>query len=74
MTQKQNGMAGAIPSAANDNNGEEAAQHVRTIAQAIGHHVAREHYLAWEKKQRRVANDNSPTTLGEEIKGQGPKG
>ncbi len=47
---------------------------VRIIARAIGHHIARQHYLAWEKKQRRVANDNSPATLGEEIKGHGPKG
>ncbi|WP_417834036.1 hypothetical protein [Thalassospira xiamenensis] len=44
------------------------------IARAIGHHIARQHYVAWEKKQRQAANDNSPATLGEEIKGQGPKG
>ncbi|MDM7978207.1 MULTISPECIES: hypothetical protein [Thalassospira] len=74
MTQKKNGMARVIPSAANDNGGGEEAQHLRTIAHAIGHHIARQHYLAWEKKQRRAANDNSPATLGEEIKGQGPKG
>jgi hypothetical protein len=47
---------------------------VRIIARAIGHHIARQHYLAWEKKQRQAANDNSPATLGEEIKEQGPKG
>ncbi|CAM3524546.1 Transposase [Thalassospira profundimaris] len=49
-------------------------QHVCLIARAIGHHMARQHYSAWEKKQRRAANDNSPATLGEEIEGQGPKG
>ncbi|MBC07033.1 MAG: hypothetical protein CMO10_12155 [Thalassospira sp.] len=48
--------------------------HVCMIARAIGYHIARQHYLAWEKTQRRVANDNSPATLGEEIEGQGPKG
>lgn len=48
--------------------------HIRIIARALGHHIARQHYLAWEEKQRRAANDNSPATLGEEIEGQGPKG
>ena len=51
-----------------------ADPYVCIIAHAIGHHMARQNYLAWEKRQRRAANDNSPATLGEEIKGQGPKG
>ncbi len=58
----------------NDNGVRNTELQLYIISQAIGHHIARQHYLAWEKKQRRAANDNSPATLGEEIKGQGPKG
>ncbi|KZC98802.1 hypothetical protein AUP40_22045 [Thalassospira xiamenensis] len=47
---------------------------IRMVARAIGHQIAREHFAAWEKKERRAANDNSPATLGEEIKGRDPKG
>ena len=48
--------------------------YVCVIARAIGHHIARQHYSAWEKTQRRAANDNSPASLEEEIEGQCPKG
>ena len=58
----------------NDNGVRNTELQLYIISQAIGHHIARQPYLAWEKKQRRAANDNSPATLGEEIKGQGPKG
>ena len=60
MTQDQNGTAGAIPPAANDNGAgkEEAARHLRTIARAVGRHIAREHFRAWERRRQRAANDN----------------
>lgn len=66
----------AVTPPVNDNDGMEIKQdqHICVIARAMGHYIARQHYLAWEKKQRQAANDNSPATLGEEIKGQGPKG
>ncbi|KZB56387.1 hypothetical protein [Thalassospira xiamenensis] len=60
---------------ANDNGKAKNADidvHICTISRAVGYHLARKHYLAWEKKQRRAVNDNNPATLGEEIKGQGP--
>ena len=46
--------------AANDNGAgkEEAARHLRTIARAVGRHIAREHFRAWERRRQRAANDN----------------
>ncbi|RCK27747.1 hypothetical protein TH1_10760 [Thalassospira lucentensis MCCC 1A00383 = DSM 14000] len=69
----------SVPFPANDNgvsdDGRQGdSDRIRAVARAVGYQIAREHFAAWEKKQRRAANDNSPATLGEEIERQGPKG
>lgn len=60
--------------AANDNGAgkEEAEQHLRSIARAVGRHIAREHFRVWEGRQQRAANDNQLTASEEE--GQTPEG
>lgn len=60
--------------AANDNGAgkEEAEQHLRSIARAVGRHIAREHFRVWERRQQRAANDNQLTASEEE--GQTPEG
>tara|TARA_R110002153_G_scaffold91252_1_gene222589 strand:- start:2095 stop:2355 length:261 start_codon:yes stop_codon:yes gene_type:complete len=60
--------------AANDNGAgmEEAEQHLRSIARAIGRHIAREHFRVWERRRQRVANDNQLAASEEE--GQSPEG
>jgi len=53
-------------SVANDNDAPDGRQaagpldpRIRTIARAIGRHIAREHIRAWEKERReQAANDN----------------
>ena len=74
MTQEENGTAGAIPPPANDNDTgrEEVARHYRTIAQAIGRHIAREHFRAWEKRRQQAANNNRSAPPEEE--GRFPEG
>ena len=59
---------------ANDNGAgkEEAEQHLRSIARAVGRHIAREHFRAWERRLPRAANDNQLTASEEE--GQTPEG
>src|SRR3546814_2027323 len=54
--------------AANDNGAgkEEAEQHLRSIARAVGRHIAREHFRVWERRQQRAANDNQLTASEEE--------
>ncbi|MAY43636.1 MAG: hypothetical protein CML65_00025 [Rhodobacteraceae bacterium] len=63
---------------ANDNgktNSADISVQICTISRAVGRQIARESCLEWmRKRSRKPANDNSPATLGEEIKGQGPKG
>jgi len=76
---KRSEERGVVTPPVNDNDqpgdqSEIKSPYVCIIARAIGSHMARQHYLAWQKKQRQPANDNSPATLEEEIKGHGPKG
>ncbi len=44
----------------------------RSIARAVGRHIAREYFRAWERRQQRAANDNQLTASEEE--GQTPEG
>ena len=64
--------------AANDNGAGkgEAARHLRTIARAVGRHIAREHFRAWERRRQRAANDNrvSKQEGVPEEEGQSPEG
>jgi len=64
-----------VPPPANDNGAGtgEAERHLRTIAQAIGRQIAREHFATWERKRRRAANDNAPGAEPEE-EGSSPEG
>lgn len=69
----------SVPFPANDNGVSDDGRQgdsgrIKAVARAVGYQIAREHFAAWEEKQRRPSNDNSPATLEEEIKGQGPKG
>ena len=71
MTQK-NKMAANDNSPGTETGTGEAEQHLRSIARAVGRHIAREHFRAWERRQQRAANDNQLTASEEE--GQSPEG
>ena len=76
---KEEPASGTVPSPANDNGspGSRAEggldPRIRSIARAIGRQIAREHYAAWERTQRRqAANDNA--TPEQEEEGRKPEG
>ena len=71
MTQ-QHKMAANDNSPGTETETGEAEQHLRSIARAVGRHIAREHFRAWERRQVKAANDNRPVVSEEE--GQSPEG
>ena len=65
MKEKEDRAAAVILPAANDNGppggaaGAAVDRHIRTIARAIGRHIAREQIRAWAQERRQqAANDN----------------